>query len=83
MKDHKVDVFLDEKPVGTLAETAEHRIAFAYADSWLESGLDGGTVLFVQKRITIVIAPARMQVLNLCGAGRRTDDRLWRKFHRF
>ena len=38
MKDHKVDVFLDEKPVGTLAETAEHRIAFAYADSWLESG---------------------------------------------
>lgn len=38
MKDHKVDVFLDEKPVGTLAETAEHRVAFAYADSWLESG---------------------------------------------
>ena len=24
MKDHKVDVFLNEKPVGTLAETAEH-----------------------------------------------------------
>ena len=38
MKDHKVDVFLDEKPVGTLAETAEHRVAFAYADSWLENG---------------------------------------------
>ena len=38
MKDHKVDVFLDEKLVGTLAETAEHRVAFAYADSWLESG---------------------------------------------
>ena len=38
MKDHKVDVFLNEKPVGTLAETAEHRVAFAYADSWLENG---------------------------------------------
>ena len=49
MKDHKVDVFLDEKPVGTLAETAEHRIAFAYADSWLESGLDGGTCFSSKK----------------------------------
>ena len=38
MKDHKVNVFLEDRQVGTLAETSEHRVAFAYADSWLENG---------------------------------------------
>ena len=38
MKEHKVEVYLGERLVGTLAETADHRAAFAYADEWLESG---------------------------------------------
>ena len=38
MKDHKVDVFLENRHVGTLAETPDHRVAFAYTESWLENG---------------------------------------------
>ena len=38
MKDHKVDVFLEDRHVGTLAETPDHRVAFAYTESWLENG---------------------------------------------
>ncbi len=38
MKDHKLNVFLKGRQVGTLAETAEHRAAFAYTESWLENG---------------------------------------------
>lgn len=38
MKEHKVEVYLGEHHVGTLAETTDHRVAFAYADEWLESG---------------------------------------------
>ena len=29
---------MDDRHVGTLAETANRRIAFAYAESWLENG---------------------------------------------
>ena len=36
--DVKVDVLLDDCLVGTLAETADHRVSFAYSDAWLESG---------------------------------------------
>ena len=36
MKEHKVEVYFGEQHVGTLAETADHRAAFAYADEWLE-----------------------------------------------
>lgn len=35
---YKVDVYLENRLVGTLAETADRRVAFAYNDSWLESG---------------------------------------------
>lgn len=38
MKEHKINVYYHDRPVGTLAETANHRIAFAYADSWLNTG---------------------------------------------
>lgn len=38
MNEDKVEVYLDDRLVGTLAETADHRVAFAYADSWLEDG---------------------------------------------
>lgn len=38
MKERKLDVYLGERLVGTLAETADHRVAFAYADAWLEGG---------------------------------------------
>lgn len=34
----RVFVSFGEKPVGTLAETARHRVAFAYAPEWLETG---------------------------------------------
>lgn len=38
MNERKVEVYLDERHVGTLAETADHRVAFAYSDAWLENG---------------------------------------------
>ena len=38
MKNRKVEVFLGERHAGTLAETAERRIAFAYTDEWLRDG---------------------------------------------
>lgn len=38
MNERKVDVYLDDCLVGTLAETADRRVAFAYSDAWLESG---------------------------------------------
>lgn len=38
MKERKVEVFLDDRFVGTLAETADRRVAFAYSDEWLETG---------------------------------------------
>lgn len=34
----KLDVLYDGKAVGTLSETANHRIAFAYTKEWLSSG---------------------------------------------
>ena len=37
MKERKVEVFLDDRFVGTLAETADRRVAFAYSDEWLET----------------------------------------------
>ena len=38
MNERKVDVYLHNRHVGTLAETADHRVAFAYSDAWLENG---------------------------------------------
>ena len=38
MKDHKTEVFLGDRHAGTLAETADHRVAFAYSEDWLDSG---------------------------------------------
>ena len=38
VNERKLDVYLGERLVGTLAETADHRAAFAYADAWLEDG---------------------------------------------
>lgn len=38
MNERKVEVYLHDRHVGTLAETADHRVAFAYSDAWLEDG---------------------------------------------
>ncbi|MDO4484936.1 MAG: type II toxin-antitoxin system HipA family toxin [Clostridia bacterium] len=38
MKEHKVEVWFADRFVGTLAETADRRVAFAYSDEWLETG---------------------------------------------
>lgn len=38
MNERKVEVYLHDRHVGTLAETADHRAAFAYSDAWLENG---------------------------------------------
>jgi len=40
MKENKVDVFLDDRHVGTLAETPNHLVAFACSDEWLKDGFD-------------------------------------------
>ena len=38
MKDRKLEVYLGDCKVGTLAETTDRRVAFAYSDEWLETG---------------------------------------------
>lgn len=38
MSKRKLEVWLDDCRVGTLAETANHRYAFAYSESWLTGG---------------------------------------------
>lgn len=38
MKERKIEVYYHDQMVGTLAEAANHRVAFAYSDTWLESG---------------------------------------------
>ena len=38
MNNHKAEVFLEDRHVGTLAETAERKIAFAYSKDWLADG---------------------------------------------
>lgn len=38
MNERKLEVYYGDRIVGTLAETANHRIAFAYSDEWLNSG---------------------------------------------
>lgn len=38
MSVHKVDVYLDSRKVGSLAETAGHQAAFAYDEEWLLTG---------------------------------------------
>lgn len=38
MNGNKLDVFFQGRKAGTLSETPDHRIAFAYTPEWLESG---------------------------------------------
>ena len=38
MSAYKAEVCLEGRLVGTLAETADHRVAFAYSDDWLADG---------------------------------------------
>ncbi|MBQ7784660.1 MAG: HipA N-terminal domain-containing protein [Clostridia bacterium] len=38
VKERKLDVYFGERLVGTMAQTADRRVAFAYADEWLDSG---------------------------------------------
>lgn len=38
MKGTKLEVWLDDHFVGTMAETNQHKYAFAYSDEWLENG---------------------------------------------
>ncbi|MDD3334639.1 MAG: type II toxin-antitoxin system HipA family toxin [Eubacteriales bacterium] len=38
MKERKLEVFMEDRHVGTLAATDDHRVAFAYSDAWLENG---------------------------------------------
>ena len=37
-QDKALQVYYDEKLVGTLAMTADHKVAFQYDDKWLENG---------------------------------------------
>ena len=38
IQDNALQVYYDEKLVGTLAMTADHKAAFQYDDEWLENG---------------------------------------------
>lgn len=38
-QDNALQVYYDEKLVGTLAMTADHKAAFQYDDEWLEMDL--------------------------------------------
>ena len=36
MKERKIDVYLNERLVGSMAETHDHLIAFAYSEEWMD-----------------------------------------------
>ena len=36
MKERKLEVYLGERFVGTMAQTADRRVAFAYSEEWLD-----------------------------------------------
>ena len=38
MKERKLEVYLGERFVGTMAQTADRRVAFAYSEKWLDNG---------------------------------------------
>ena len=38
MKERKLEVYLSERFVGTMAQTADRRVAFAYSEEWLDNG---------------------------------------------
>jgi len=38
VKERKIDVFFNGRMVGSMAETMDRRVAFAYSDEWLEDG---------------------------------------------
>ena len=38
MKERKLDVYLGKHLVGTMAQTADRRVAFGYSEEWLDSG---------------------------------------------
>ncbi len=38
MKERKLEVYLGDRLVGTMAQTADRRVAFAYSEEWLDSG---------------------------------------------
>ena len=38
MKERKLEVWYKNRPVGLLAETESHRVAFQYDESWIENG---------------------------------------------
>ena len=65
MKDHRTEVFMDDRHVGTLAETANRRIAFAYAESWLENGYSVSPFSLPLKKKVFV--PAGMVFQGLWG----------------
>ena len=37
MKERKLEVYLGERFVGTMAQTADRRVAFAYSEEWLDN----------------------------------------------
>lgn len=38
VKERKLEVYLSERFVGTMAQTADRRVAFAYSEEWLDNG---------------------------------------------
>ena len=59
MKDRKLEVYFDDRKVGTLAETADRRVAFAYSDEWLDDGFAISPFsLPVEQKVFVPSAPA-------------------------
>lgn len=38
MKERRLEVYLGERCAGTLAQTTDRRVAFAYSEEWLDCG---------------------------------------------
>ena len=59
MNDRKLEVYIGERKVGTMAETADRRVAFAYSEEWLETGFAISPFsLPVEQRVFVPSAPA-------------------------
>lgn len=74
MKQDKVlQVCYEDQTVGTLAMTADHKVAFQYSDEWLETGFSINPFsLPLQKQVFVPVKDHLKDYLGFCGQSSRS-----------
>lgn len=74
MKQDKVlQVCYEDQTVGTLAMTADHKVAFQYSDEWLETGFSINPFsLPLQKQVFVPVKDHLKDYWGFCGQSSRS-----------